>query len=104
MTKVDFPRPLSDREREVMVAMLTYASADDEDQQSTLTSEWRSQILENLNLVTVASTCDCGTCPTINLPFDGHPKLRPNLATSPLWHRPKTCTFCFSSGTTNPSA
>src|SRR6218665_3323619 len=62
-------RTLTEREREVLAAMITHAKAHEED----VTAERRRQWLAEVPGTRVSSVCTCGTCPSIELvDLDGH--------------------------------
>lgn len=66
-------RSLTASELQLLSAMITSAKAADparfDDQQAWF--EWRQELHDTLDRVTVGELCDCGKCPSVQLLIDG---------------------------------
>lgn len=66
-------RTLTASERQLISAMMTSAKATDperfEDQQAWY--QWRQELHDGLDRITVGASCDCGKCPSVQLLVDG---------------------------------
>lgn len=65
-------RPLTDSERQLINAMITSAKAADpaqfDDQHAWY--QWRQDVRETVDRVSVGDACDCGMCPSVQLLVD----------------------------------
>jgi len=58
-----FPRDLTTREREVLIAMIEHGT----ELEVTITAEQRARWLAQVPYLRVMGRCQCGTCPSIDL-------------------------------------
>lgn len=66
-------RSLTDAERRLISAMITSAKAADPDRLngSVAWRNWRHELHEMIDRLSVGELCDCGKCPSFELLFDG---------------------------------
>lgn len=67
-------RSLTDAERTLIGAMITSAKASDPDRLKGTVAwrNWRRDLYEMINRLSVGRLCDCGKCPSFQLLVDGH--------------------------------
>ncbi|OAV61150.1 hypothetical protein [Enteractinococcus helveticum] len=67
-------RSLTDAERTLISAMITSAKASDPDRLkgSVAWRNWRHDLHEMIDRLSVGKLCDCGKCPSFQLLVDGH--------------------------------
>ncbi len=68
-------RALTDAERQLISAMITSAKASNPDQFESQQAwqQWRHQLHDTIDRITVGASCHCGKCPSVELLVDDKP-------------------------------